>query len=46
MDDFDLFNIENSPIIWNISISYLKNAYLNDAQRYFIDCAKSVLNKN
>ena len=46
MDDFDLFNIENSPIIWNISISYLKNAYLNDAQRYFIDCAKSVLNEN
>ena len=46
MNEFDLFNIENSPIIWNISISYLKNAYLNDAQRYFIDCAKSVLNKN
>ena len=24
----------------------MKNAYLNDAQRYFIDCAKSVLNEN
>lgn len=45
MNDFDLFNIENSPIIWNISISYLKNSYLNDAHRYFIDCAKSVLSK-
>ena len=46
MDEFDLFNIENSPIVWNISMSYLKNSYLNEVERYFIDCAKSILNGN
>ena len=46
MSEFDLFNIEDYPISWNISISYLKNAYLNEAERYFIDCAKFILNEH
>lgn len=43
MHDFDLFNIEDSPIKWDISISYLKNSYLSNAQRCFIDFTKSIL---
>ncbi len=41
--EYDLFHIENNPIIWNISISYLTNSYLSKTERYFINCAKSVL---
>ena len=46
MSGFDLYSIENHPILWNISITYLKDSYLNDVERYFIDCAKSILNNN
>lgn len=44
--DFDLFEIENHPIKWDISISYLKNSYISSAERYFIDLAKYVTKTN
>lgn len=46
MNKFDLFNIENSPIKWDISISYLNNSYLSNAERSFIDFAKKMLKEN
>ncbi|SCH05631.1 HTH-type transcriptional activator CmpR [uncultured Clostridium sp.] len=44
--DFDLFHLENTPIKWDIAVLYLNNSYLNIAERYFIDLAKSVLIEN
>ena len=46
MNEFDLFNIENSPVKWNISISYLNSSYLSNVERSFIDFAKTVLKEN
>ncbi len=46
MNEFDLFNIENSPIKWDVSISYLNSSYLSNAERSFIDFSKTVLNEN
>jgi len=46
INEFDLFNIENSPIKWNISILYLNNSYLSNVERHFIDFAKIVLKEN
>lgn len=46
IDEFDLFHIENSPIRWDIAISYLKNSYLTIAERYFIDLSKEILQNN
>lgn len=44
--EFDLFHIENSPIRWDIAMLYLKNSYLTKAERYFIDLAREVLQRN
>ncbi|MPN28764.1 hypothetical protein SDC9_176209 [bioreactor metagenome] len=46
INEFDLFHIENSPVKWNISISYLNSSYLSNVERHFIDFAKSVLKEN
>lgn len=46
INEFDLFNIENSPVKWNISISYLNSSYLSNVERHFIDFAKTVLKEN
>lgn len=46
INEFDLFNIENSPVKWNISILYLNSSYLSNVERHFIDFAKSVLKEN
>ncbi len=44
--EYDLFSVEDSPLVWNISIQYLKKTYINDAERYFIDCAKDISYKH
>lgn len=44
--DFDLFDIENAPLKWDIAVLYLKNSYLSIAEKYFIELAKDVLGKN
>ena len=41
--DFDLFDIENSPIKWDIAVLYLKNTYLSTVERDFIDLLKDAL---
>lgn len=46
INEFDLFHIENSPVKWNISISYLNSSYLSNVERHFIDFAKTVLKEN
>ncbi len=46
MGEYDLFHIEDSPLVWNISICHLQNAYLNDAERYFIECSKTIPYEN
>lgn len=45
IDEFELFDIENSPIKWDIAVLYLKNSYLTLSERYFIDLAKSLFDQ-
>ena len=46
MHEFDLFNIENHPIKWDISILYLNNSYLSNVERHFISFCKIALREN
>lgn len=46
MHEFDLFNIENHPIKWDISILYLNNSYLSNVERHFINFSKIVLRES
>lgn len=46
MYEFDLFNIEDHPIKWDISISYLNNSYLSNVERHFINFCKEALREN
>lgn len=46
MYEFDLFNIENHPIKWDISILYLNNSYLSNVERHFISFCKIALSEN
>ena len=42
VDDFELFDIENIPVKWDVAVSYLKNNYLTIAERFLIDISKEM----
>ncbi|WP_042273395.1 LysR family transcriptional regulator [[Clostridium] dakarense] len=44
IDEYDLFYIDDSNSKWSVAILYLKNSYLNIAEKYLIDLSKAVLN--
>ncbi len=44
INEYDLFNIEDSNFQWSVAVLYLTNAYLNASERYLIDSSKTILN--
>ncbi|RDY26005.1 LysR family transcriptional regulator [Romboutsia weinsteinii] len=42
VNDYELFEIENIPVKWDVAVSYLKNSYLTIAEKCLIDISKEM----
>lgn len=45
VNDYELLEIENIPVKWDVAVSYFKNSYLTIAEKYLIDISKEMNSK-